>query len=75
MAYVVKMSSEALETVVVAHQFTLVMVPLIFQTGNKSRLNKGAFTTLHNKVRCRFCQMKTPWMYSICYVYNPDDYN
>ena len=67
-AHVVKMVAEVVEVVVVAHQFLMGMVPLIFQTGNKCRLNNGRGKNSHNQGRCRFYQMKTIYMCSICHL-------
>ena len=68
MENVAKMAAAVMEEVMVAHQFAMVMVPLLFQTGNKYRLNDGRCTTLHKKGRCRVFQMNTTCMCSIFHM-------
>ena len=45
----------------------------IFQKRKKILLQYGRVTTFHKQGRCRICQMKTTWMFSICNIEYPDD--
>ena len=68
MSHVVKIVAEVMEAVVVAHQFSMVMVPIIFQTGKKCRLHNGRCKTFRKQGRFRVYQIKTTWAFSLCHV-------
>ena len=68
MEHVTKMAADVAETVVVADQFSMGMVSLLSQTGNKCILHNVRCTTFHKQGRCRVFQMKKIWMSSICHM-------